>query len=85
MIDGATLSSTARAHAEADRDFFRDTLGFPSVIFRSRMVRSSPCRSAESAFHPADENGRHELYLMCGDLNAEMAALRAKGEIKTRK
>ena len=31
------------------------------------------------AFHPAEENNRYELYLMCDDLQAEMAALRAKG------
>ena len=29
--------------------------------------------------HPAEENGRHELYLMCDDLNAEIAALGVKG------
>lgn len=34
---------------------------------------------AESAFHPAAENNRYELYLMCHDLQAEMAAVRAKG------
>jgi len=35
--------------------------------------------TAELAIHPAEENDRHELYLMCDDLKAEMAALRAKG------
>jgi len=34
---------------------------------------------AEIAVHPADENGKHELYFMCDDLKAEMAALAAKG------
>lgn len=35
--------------------------------------------AAESAVHPADANDRHELYLMCDDLGAEMERLRAKG------
>jgi hypothetical protein len=34
---------------------------------------------SEVAIHPAEENGRHELYLMCDDLTAEIAALRQKG------
>jgi len=34
---------------------------------------------AETAFHPADKNGVHELYFMCDDLNAEMASLAKKG------
>lgn len=33
----------------------------------------------EAAFHPADENGRHELYFMCDDLKAEIAALAKRG------
>jgi hypothetical protein len=33
----------------------------------------------EAAFHPSDENGPHELYFMCDDLNAEMASLAKKG------
>jgi hypothetical protein len=35
--------------------------------------------AAESAFHPAEENDRHELDLMCDDLETEIAALSAKG------
>jgi hypothetical protein len=35
---------------------------------------------AELACHPAqDDSGRHELYLMCDDLEATIAELRAKG------
>jgi hypothetical protein len=34
---------------------------------------------AEVAVHPAEANGRHELYLMCDDLRAEMRALEEKG------
>jgi len=34
---------------------------------------------AEVAVHPAEDNNRHELYLMCDDLKAEMASLSQKG------
>jgi hypothetical protein len=34
---------------------------------------------AEVAVHPAEANGRHELYLMCHDLGAEMRVLKEKG------
>ena len=34
---------------------------------------------AEVAAHPADEDGRHELYLMCDDVHATVAELQAKG------
>jgi hypothetical protein len=33
---------------------------------------------AEAAFHPSDTNGTHELYFLCSDLKAEMAALSKK-------
>jgi catechol 2,3-dioxygenase-like lactoylglutathione lyase family enzyme len=64
--------------AEADRAFFRDTLGFASVdAGHGWLIFALP--PAEAAFHPAEENGRHELFLMCEDLKAEMEALAAKG------
>ena len=34
---------------------------------------------AEAAVHPAAENGHHQLYLMCDDVHAEIAALAEKG------
>src|SRR5689334_9068071 len=34
---------------------------------------------AELAVHPADGAARHELYLMCDDIHATLAELRAKG------
>ena len=34
---------------------------------------------AELAVHPADGPTRHELYLMCDDIQATLAALREKG------
>jgi len=34
---------------------------------------------AELAIHPADGGSRHELYLMCDDIDVTLAELRAKG------
>jgi hypothetical protein len=34
---------------------------------------------AELAAHPAGDSGRHELYLMCDDVRATVAELRARG------
>jgi hypothetical protein len=64
--------------AEADRAFLRDTLGFSSVdAGHGWLIFKLP--PAELAVHPADDSDRHELYLMCDDLAAEMSALTAKG------
>jgi catechol 2,3-dioxygenase-like lactoylglutathione lyase family enzyme len=77
MINGAHVVIHSR-NAEADRAFFRDTLGFTSVdAGHGWLIFALP--SAESAFHPADANDRHELYLMCDDLDVEMKALQAQG------
>jgi catechol 2,3-dioxygenase-like lactoylglutathione lyase family enzyme len=65
--------------AEADRAFFRDVLGLKSVdAGHGWLIFALP--PAEAAFHPGD-NGRHELYLMCDDLNAEIRALGEKGVV----
>jgi catechol 2,3-dioxygenase-like lactoylglutathione lyase family enzyme len=77
MIDGAHVVVYSK-DAEADRTFFRDVLGFSSVdAGHGWLIFRLP--KAESAFHPDDANNRHELYLMCDNLNAEIEALRAKG------
>ena len=77
MISGAHIIVYS-TNAEADRAFFRDVLGFPSVdAGHGWLIFALP--PAEAAFHPAEENNRHELYLMCDNLKAEMAALRTKG------
>ena len=77
MIDGAHVVIYSK-DAEADRAFFRDILGLAFVdAGHGWLIFALP--TSESAFHPAEENNRHELYLMCDDLKAEMAALRAKG------
>jgi catechol 2,3-dioxygenase-like lactoylglutathione lyase family enzyme len=64
--------------ATADRAFFRDVLGLASVdAGHGWLIFALP--PAEVAIHPAEENERHELYFMCGDLKAEISALGDKG------
>lgn len=64
--------------AEADRAFFRDVLGFRSVdAGHGWLVFAVP--AAEVAFHPHDQNDKHEMYFVCDDLNAQIAALWKKG------
>jgi catechol 2,3-dioxygenase-like lactoylglutathione lyase family enzyme len=77
MISGAHVIVYSK-DAEADRAFFRDVLGFKSVdAGHGWLIFALP--PAEAAFHPADEGGVHQLYFMCDDLKAEMAALASKG------
>jgi len=77
MIYGAHMIVYSK-DAEADRAFFRDVLGFASVdAGHGWLIFAMP--PAEAAFHPSDANDVHELYFMCEDLKAEMAALAEKG------
>ena len=79
MISGAHVIVYSK-EPEADRAFFRDVLGFKSVdAGHGWLIFALP--PAEAAVHPAEENVRHELYLMCDDLKAEMASL-AKKDVK---
>ncbi len=63
---------------EADRAFFRDVLGFPSVdAGQGWLIFKLP--PAEAAFHPADgDQPRVTLYLMCDDLSAQMKLLESR-------
>ena len=64
--------------AEKVRAFFADVLGMPSVDAGGGwLIFALP--PAEVAVHPADGEGRHELYLMCDDIHATLAELRGKG------
>jgi len=73
MISGAHVVVYSK-NAQADRAFFRDVLGFQSVDAGDGwLIFALP--PAEAAFHPSEENGVHELYLMCQDLKAEIASL----------
>jgi catechol 2,3-dioxygenase-like lactoylglutathione lyase family enzyme len=64
--------------ADATRAFFRDVLGFPFVDAGGGwpIFKLPP---GELASHPDEHGGRHELYLMCDDVNATVAELKAKG------
>jgi predicted enzyme related to lactoylglutathione lyase len=62
--------------AEEVRAFFRDVLEWESVDAGGGwLIFALP--PAELAAHPGEP--RHELYLMCDDINATIAALEAKG------
>ncbi len=77
MISGAHFVLYSK-DPEADRNFFRDVLGFRSVdAGHGWLIFALP--PAEAAFHPADDNGPHELYLLCDDLKAEMESLKKRG------
>jgi catechol 2,3-dioxygenase-like lactoylglutathione lyase family enzyme len=71
------------SEAEKVRAFFRDVLGLPSVdAGQGWLIFAMP--PAELAVHPADGEARHELYLMCDDIQATLAGLRDKGVEVTR-
>jgi predicted enzyme related to lactoylglutathione lyase len=64
--------------AERLRAFFRDVLELPSVdAGHGWLIFALP--PAEIAAHPAETAGKHELYLMCDDIEATVAELEAKG------
>jgi predicted enzyme related to lactoylglutathione lyase len=64
--------------AEKVRAFFSDVLAMPSVDAGGGwLIFALP--PAELAVHPADGESRHELYLMCDDIQATLAELREKG------
>ena len=77
MISGAHMVIYSK-DAEADRAFFRDILHFPSVdAGQGWLIFALP--PSEIACHPAEENGRHEVYLMCDDVEATVRELKDKG------
>ena len=64
--------------AEKVRAFFADVLGMSSVDGGGGwLIFALP--PAELAVHPADGADRHELYLMCDNIEDTLAELRAKG------
>ncbi|MEJ3658585.1 extradiol dioxygenase [Actinomycetes bacterium KLBMP 9759] len=63
--------------ADEVRRFFRDVLERPSVDAGGGwLIFAMP--PAELAIHPAGES-RHELFLMCDDIDTTIADLTAKG------
>jgi catechol 2,3-dioxygenase-like lactoylglutathione lyase family enzyme len=66
----ATLFTT---DADRLRAFFGDVLGFSSVDAGGGwLIFALP--PAELAAHPSDEDSRHELYLMCDDIEATVGS-----------
>lgn len=69
--------------AEADRAFFRDTLGIHCIdAGEGWLIFALP--PAELGIHPAAPepgamSGTHRLYLLCDDIQATVGELKAKG------
>ncbi len=70
--------------ADRLRSFFRDVLEFPAVdAGHGWLIFALP--PAEMGIHPTEGpggggvEGKHELYLMCDDVEATIATLAAKG------
>ena len=64
--------------ADAVRAFLDDVVGLPSVdAGQGWLIFALP--PAEVAAHPTDDAGHHELYLMCDDIRATVAELKARG------
>ena len=77
MINGAHVVIYSK-DAEADRAVLKDVLGFPHLdVGHGWLLFRLP--AAEAAVHPSDVNDRHELFLMCDDLDAAAKALADKG------
>ena len=60
------------------RAFVRDKLGFTSFtdVGGGWLIFALP--PTELAFHPAEDNGKHQLSLVCDDVEALVAEMRAK-------
>ncbi len=77
MINGAHVIIYSQ-DADADRAFIRDTLGFAGVdAGEGWLIFKLP--PAEIAVHPAEGETKHEFFLMCDDLDKQLADLAGKG------
>lgn len=77
MINGAHVILYSQ-QADQDREFLRDVLGLPHVdVGGGWLIFGLP--PSEVAVHPAEGGGSHELYLMCEDVEAFVAAIEARG------
>jgi catechol 2,3-dioxygenase-like lactoylglutathione lyase family enzyme len=77
MINGAHVIVYSQ-DADADRAFLRDELGFAGVDAGGGwLIFKLP--PAEIAVHPTDGETKHELYLMCDNIEGLLAELTAKG------
>ena len=74
MIHGAH-SIIYSKNPEADRAFLRDVLKLPNVdVGDGWLIFGLP--PAEVAVHPSETNDRQELYFMCDDIEAFVAAMK---------
>ncbi len=79
MISGAHAIIYSR-DAEADRAFLRDVLGLSGIDAGGGwLIFGLP--PSEVAVHPAERSGRHELYLICDDVEELVRSLQA-GKIR---
>ena len=77
MINGAHCMIFSRK-PEADRAFLRDVLRLPNVdVGDGWLIFGLP--AAEVAVHPSRKNNVHELFLMCADIGAFVAAVAEHG------
>ena len=77
MIIGAH-SIIYSKNPEADRAFLRDAIGLPNVdVGEGWLIFGLP--PSELAVHPSGKNDVHELYLMCSDVEAFVAAMAERG------
>jgi hypothetical protein len=75
MINGAHAVIYSR-DPQADLAFFRDVLKLPNVdAGHGWLIFRLP--PSELAVHPAEENDKHELYLMCENIETFMAEMAA--------
>lgn len=73
MLTGAHVILYS-ANADADRAFLRDVLKLGHVdAGHGWLIFALP--PAEVAVHPADTGGRHEFFLICGDVNEVVARM----------
>ncbi len=76
MINGAHVVIYSK-NAGSDRAFFRDVLKFSSVdAGHGWLIFALP--PAEAAVHDSESNDRHELYLMCDNIEATRRELKSK-------
>lgn len=74
MINGAHTIIYSRS-PEKDRAFLREVLRLPHVdVGEGWLIFGLP--PSEVAVHPSEENDVHELYLMCDDVAAFIAAVK---------
>ena len=74
MITGAH-SVIYSTNPNADRTFLRDVIGLPNVdVGHGWLIFGLP--PSEVAVHPSDRNNLHELYFMCDDITAFVAAMK---------